>query len=596
MPAWWDEFRQRKFARWTLGYLAAGWVTYEVLSLIGENFAWPPVVMRIITVLIGAGLLLTTILAWYHGERGRQRVGAVELVLLAGAVLGTAVAVRAVWISNPAAPTVQTAPNAAEAAYLRNSVAVLPLLSRSNDPDGDFFSDGLTEELLRALSRVPGLRVAARTSSFAFRDRSVAADSNAKALGVRHLLDGSAHRRGDTLRISVGLVDAIDGYELWSERYVRPTTDVFRVQEEIARAVIDAMPLEPVLLNTRWELPRDSTSLEAYELYLLGRQAWRRRTGEDLLRAVDLFERAIALDSLYAPAWAGLAETWVVLPGYASISERTAYERLRLAALRALALDSLMVEAYTALGYGSAWQTYDFRTGIDLIRRALEIDPDYAPALHWQGELLAHAGRFEASQEHLERAMSADPLSGVTRADYGQALQLAGELEASVSVLEAHLAGDPGYLIAEYWLLYPCLLTERWDRAAQLASSIGAQIGLEPDGLALAVRALAGRASREEALAALDAQPRAVPGISRTLLAALYGQLGALDPGFEILEKGAESPFQGVVYLITHPVFAPYRDDPRYPPLAELVDLGGGRAPADGTATAALPVTDGARR
>lgn len=576
MQGWWKEFRQRKFARWTLGYLAAAWVMYEVLSLVGDNFDWPPVVLRVITVLLVAGLLVTAVLAWFHGEVGRQRVSPTELALLIVVVGLAALSVRGVWGSArpaDAGPPTPTGP-VTQPSIHRNSVAVLPFQNSSGDPGRDFFSDGLAEELLRALSRVPGLVLAARTSSFQFRDRSVAVDSIARALHVRHLLDGSVTRRGDSLRVSVALVDGLGGYEIWRHLYLRPAIDIFDIQEEIARAVVDAMPLEPVLLQTRWELPQSSTSLEAYDLYLLGRQAWRRRTGEDLLRAVDLFGRAIALDSTFAPAWAGLAETWAVLPGYTSVSARTGYERLRPAALRALELDSLMVEAYTALGYGTAWQTYDFAGGIDYLQQALEIDPDYATALHWRGELLAHAGETEESRDHFDRALERDPLSGVIHADYGQALQLFGTLDASIERLDAHLAHDPGYLIAEYWLLYPCILTERWDRAARLIRSVAEGLGLDPDGMALAVRALAGDAARDDAIAALDAQPRAVPGVGRTLLAALYGQLGALDRGFEILEEGADSPFQGVVYLVTHPIFDPFRDDPRYRPLADLVDFG----------------------
>ncbi|MEN8375654.1 MAG: hypothetical protein ABFS34_09420 [Gemmatimonadota bacterium] len=576
MALWLDKFRKRKIGQWSLGYLAGGWVAYEVLSQVAENFAWPAVIMRAVTVAVATGLPVVVILAWYHGEKGQQRVGAVELALLTGVAAVGLLALRALTADEGASPVLDPAASVRLAAFdgiLMNSLAVLPLLNRSGDPDQEYFSDGLTEELMGALSRVPGLRISARTSSFAFKDSPATTDSIARVLRVRHLLTGSVRRQGDSLRVAVGLIDARDGFEVWSDTYRRPAADVFAVQEEIARSVVDALPLDPVLLATDWELPDYSTSLEAHDLYLLGKQAWTRRTGADLLRAVELFEAAIALDSLYAPAWAALAETYVVLSGYTSVSTRTAFSRLQQTAQRALQLDSLMVEAHTALGYGTAWMSYDYMAGIERIERALAIDPEYATALHWLGELLAHTGRFEESSERFASAMALDPLSGVTRADYGQALQLAGRHEDSVEILEAYLADDPGYLIAEYWLLYAALMTGRYDRADELARGLSEAFGLNGGGLSLAVRALAGEASKEAAVAALDAEPRAVSGVAATLLVALYGQLGALDQGIAILEHGADTPFQGLIYLSSHAAFAPYREHPRYGELASLVRL-----------------------
>ncbi|NIP78268.1 MAG: tetratricopeptide repeat protein [Gemmatimonadetes bacterium] len=332
--------------------------------------------------------------------------------------------------------------------------------------------------------------------------------------------------------------------------------------------MVEALPLDPVLLEADWRQPEDVTSLEAFDLFLLGKEAWNRRTGAELLRAVDLFDQAVALDSSYAPGWAALAETYVVLPGYTAISARTAYNRLRETAGRALALDSLNVQAHTALGYGTVWHGRDFPAGIRRLERALAIDPDYATALHWLGEVLAHSGRFEESLARFELALEVDPFSRVTAADYGQALQLAGRHDEAVEWLEALLEAEPGYLIGEYWLFYAALLTGRVDRAEQLARSVARGVGLDPEGLALAVRGVAGKVPRETAVAALDAQPRSISGVGLVILTAMYGQLGALDEGFAALEEAAGTPTQAEVYMVTHPVFAPYRTDPRYERIA----------------------------
>lgn len=567
----WDKFLERKIVQWAAAYLAGAWVVYEALSQIGENFAWPAVVLRVVTVVLATGLPMVLVVAWFHGEKGHQKVGLVEVALLVAVAGAGALGVRAVVGAEPGTGIVPSARS--EESVLMNSIAVLPLENRSGDPSQEYFSDGLTEELMGALARVPGLRLAARTSSFAFKDADVSLDSVSRALRVRHVLDGSVLRRGDSLRVSIALMDAREVTELWQATYRRPAEDVFEIEKQIARSVVEALPLDPVLLESGWRIPENVTSLEAFDLFLLGKEAWNRRTGPELLRAVDYFEQALAMDSTYAPAWAALAETYVVLPGYTAVSARTAWDRLREAGRRALALDSLNVEAHTALGYGTVWLGRDFEDGIARLDRALEIDPDYANALHWQGEVLAHAGRFAESWANFEFALEVDPLSHVTVADYGQALQLAGRNEEAIELLERLLARAPGYLIGEYWLFYPTLLTGRYARAAQLIRNVAAGVGMDPEGMALAVRGVAGQVPRTEAVAALDAQPRSISGVGLVALAALYGQLGALDRGFAALEEEVGTPVQATIYAVTHPVFEPYRSDPRYERLAAQVEL-----------------------
>jgi serine/threonine-protein kinase len=463
-------------------------------------------------------------------------------------------------------------PPAHSAARTLNSLAVLPLRNLSPDPDMEYFADGLTDQLMWALTRVPGLRRAASTSSFAFKDRPVGLDSIARALRVRYILEGSVRRQGESLRIAVALVDTRDDRELWSETYERGIGDVFAIQDEIARSVVDALPMDPVLLEGGWGLPEWSTTPEAYDLFLRGREAQRRRTGSSLLQARGLFEAVLAIDSTYAPAWGAVAEVYVLLPGFTRVSPITTFTLLRQTAARALELDSLSVEALAALGYGTAWYGWNFPAGIEILERALNIDPEYVEALHWQGELLAHAGRLEEARERFELAMELDPVSAVVPTDYGQALQLFGLHEEAMEILERLLKEQPGFLLGEYFLFYPSLLTGRYERAEELIQSVARGMGLEPNGMALAVRALDGRASREEALAALDAQPRSGPGVVMTALTALYAQLGDLDGAFDVL--WAEPPMsQAFVYLATHPVFAPLRGDPRYGPLVERIRM-----------------------
>jgi tetratricopeptide (TPR) repeat protein len=419
---------------------------------------------------------------------------------------------------------------------------------------------------------VPGLRLAARTSSFALKGRTAGLDSIARALRIRYVLDGSARREGENLRVAVALMDTQRGYELWSDTYDRGTGEVFAIQDEIARSVVEALPLDSVLLAAGWALPEWSTTTEAYDLFLRGREAHARRTGPSLLAARDLFEAAIGVDSTYAPAWGALAEVYVLLPGFTRVSPTTTFSLLREAAARALEVDSLGMEALAALGYGTAWYGQDFPAGIEILERALGMDPEYVEALHWQGELLAHAGRLEEARERFELAMEVDPLSAPVRTDYGQALQLHGLHEEAVEILENLLEARPGFLVREYFLFYPSLLTGRYERAEELIQSVARGMGLDPNGMALAVRAMAGRASREEAPAALDAQPRSGADVGMTALTALYAQLGDLDGASTVL-RTEEPTSQAFVYLATHTVFAPLRGDPRHGPLVERIRL-----------------------
>jgi TolB-like protein len=323
------RLRQRKLVQWTLAYAAAAFAVLQLIDLLGNRFAWPDAVVRSVIVLIGAGLLLTIVLAWYHGERGRQRVEGGELLMIAGvcalalAGVGTQIA-----RSDAGADSVGGAPGTGSGdgsvagargeatadngvfavPTASNSIAVLPFANVGEDPDLDYFSDGLTDELTGALSKVPGLKVAARTSAFRFKGTNPDAREVGRALGVASVLDGSVRVVGDRLRVTATLVGTADGYHIWSERYDGDLVDIFAIQDEISLAIVDALriQLRPVLAPAT-----APPSLEAYELYLRGRYFANRRSEESLVGAAAYFERAIASAPDYAPPYAGLADTYI---------------------------------------------------------------------------------------------------------------------------------------------------------------------------------------------------------------------------------------------------------------------------------------------
>ena len=298
-----DRVRQRKLVQWAVAYLAAAWLILQVLSLLAEPFAWPGVVLRAATVLLGVGFIGVLVLAWYHGERGRQHVSGIELILLAVVL---ALAGAAVWWVRDDSPD-QRADAQPVISVGRNSIAVLPFLDLSPGKDHEYFSDGITEEILNALARVERLRVASRTSSFSFKGRNVPIDEVGKRLRVQHVLEGSVQRSGERIRVTAQLVDAANGYHLWSERYDRELQDIFAVEDEISRAIVQSLEVEITGGHQDPLVARATESQEAHDLYLKGRYFWANRTPDGLRRAIQYFEQATQLDPNYARAYQGLA-------------------------------------------------------------------------------------------------------------------------------------------------------------------------------------------------------------------------------------------------------------------------------------------------
>jgi TolB-like protein len=353
MGALWNRLRQRKLFQWALAYLAGAWLLLQVLDLLAGRFGWPDALFRVAAVLLGVGFLAALVLAWYHGERGEQKVTAMEIGMLAGILVMAGAAVAFVGGGTgeraPAPdPAAARSPESAAVAE-QGSVAVLRFADMSPAQDQEYLSDGIAEEILNALAKLEGLRVAARTSSFSFEGKDVPIPEIARQLEVAHVLEGSVQRAGDRVRITAQRIDAKTGYHLWSEKYDREIDDVFAVQDEIARAIVEA--LRVTLTGDRGgRLAEAGTDdIEAYSLYLQGRFYFNKYTEADLRRSIELYQQALAKDPGYARAsaaiafvWTGLADDWV--------APKEAYPQARAAALQALALDSTLSAGHVALG------------------------------------------------------------------------------------------------------------------------------------------------------------------------------------------------------------------------------------------------------
>jgi TolB-like protein/Flp pilus assembly protein TadD len=407
----WEELRRRKVAQWGIAYAASAWALLQVLQFLSEVFAWPTPIVRLATVGFACGLPIALVLAWFHGDRGHQRVGRAEWALLmALLVAGTG---ATWWFGRTTVATTEesaavVAPQ--EPAAPDRSIAVLPFTNLSGDPKQEFLSDGLSDTLIQQLSQVPELKVVARSSSFRFKGQNADLVRVGRELHVGAILEGSVQRSGKRIRVGASLVDARNGSNFWSKTFDRQADDIFGIQDEIAAEVLKALRI--ILLSNA--MSRQTVSpyrnLPAYEAYLQGRAGLERRSGESLKQAVAAFSRATELDPDYALAYVGLAHSLMFLRQRQLISSDDARTRAREAVERAITIDPGLGEAYAARapleigrgGYAAAEASY---------QKSIELAPGYAPAYYWYGGLLQSENRFADAEQVTRKAIALDPLS-----------------------------------------------------------------------------------------------------------------------------------------------------------------------------------------
>jgi adenylate cyclase len=305
----WTKLRRGKVVQWGLAYLAGVFALLQGIEYLTGTFDWPRLFQQFTTIALLAGLPIALALAWFHGEKGEQRITRTELAVLTALLL---LAGGALWIYGhqrqksatvgTSTPPVTTAPRTPAPAL---SIAVLPFADMSEHRDQEYFSDGLSEELINLLSQVPQLRVIARTSSFSFKGKDADIAEIAQKLNVANVVEGSVRKSGDRLRITAQLVRASDSIHLWSRTYDQQMTDVFQIQDDIAAAIVGALKM--TLTAPVTTAPRRTASTEAYLQYLMGRRFLDRHTPEDFQRALEAFRKAVALDPNYGSAYGGLA-------------------------------------------------------------------------------------------------------------------------------------------------------------------------------------------------------------------------------------------------------------------------------------------------
>lgn len=455
------------------------------------------------------------------------------------------------------------------------SVAVLPFANLSGTPESDYFSDGITEEIINALAQIPGLRVAARTSSFAFRGKAFDVTEVGAKLRVAAVLEGSVRRSGNRLRVTAQLSDTRAGFHLWSERYDREIVDVFEIQEEIARALAQRLQ---VSLGDRVNRPlvtRPTRSLDAYHLYLQGRYFWAQR-GLGLKKALTAFSEALALDPDYALAHAGLADACTLLAQYGLAPPNAVLDKARSATARALELAPDLAEAHCSAGILELVFGWNWQQAAASLRRAIELNPRYPPARHWLATLATFVeGRHDEGVAQAQRAAELDPLAPLPRAQLGLVLLGAGRFEEALAALHRATELGPTLFLPFNYL---GVLLQHLGRADEAIATLEHAVALSGRhqwplaALAVSFSCLGRKADVQAIHDELTARARREYVMS-SMLALLQGALGDVAAAFGLLERACDERDGILIYSKRYPAFSLLQANPRMQTIYRRIGL-----------------------
>jgi serine/threonine protein kinase/tetratricopeptide (TPR) repeat protein len=457
------------------------------------------------------------------------------------------------------------------------SIAVLPFEDLSADKDQEYFCDGISEEIINALTHIESLKVVARTSAFAFKGKHEDVRRIGRKLGVETVLEGSVRKSGDRLRVTVELVNVVDGYQVWSERFDRDMKDIFEIQDEISLGVADRLRVR-LLGDVRTALSRRRTEdLEAYNLYLKGRYYWNRRTREGMVKAVHHFEQAIERDPDFALAYAGLADSYSMMEQILSLPSRESLPRAEAAAKKALEIDEKLAEAHTSLALVKWQQDWDWIGAESGFRRAIGLNPNYATAHHWLAICLAKRGRREEAIKEIGEAQRLDPLSLIITVAAAWISIGSGDLDRAEEQCEKALDMDPAFGPARLPLGWINEARQAYDEAIEDYLIGEEHFGLLTSGQVTRLKEVY-RVSGWEAYWRAHIEflmQKLEDGYVKAYDVAVdYARLGETDLAFEWLEKAYSEHDSALCELRVTPMLGTLRSDPRFLKLLAKLGLG----------------------
>jgi serine/threonine protein kinase/Tfp pilus assembly protein PilF len=456
------------------------------------------------------------------------------------------------------------------------AIAVLPFTDMSPEKDQEYFCEGMAEEVINALAQVEGLRVVSRSSSFQFKGKSQDIREVGEKLRVGVVLEGSVRRAGSRLRITTQLVSVADGFQIWSERFDREMKDVFDIQDEISLAIVSALKIKLVGDQPQPLIKRYTDNIEAYHLYLKGRYYWNQRVAGSIRRAMEFFQQALAQDPDYAPAWAGIADCFIVPGYYHAAPPVEVYPKGREAAKRALELDPQVAEAHASLGALAALYEYEWAKSESHFRRSQELNPSYANAPMWNALFaLSPVRRLDEALQQARHSRDLDPLSPAPSSSVGIIAYFQRNYDRSIRELVQTLELDGNFGMAFYWLGKVFEMTGRHDRAIENFEKAREALNNNPGVIGALGHCLARAGRDQEARAALEAVQQAANErhVPATAQAFVYLGLDEPDAAFHWLEKACEDYSSTVIWLKTDPVFDPLHSDPRFAGLLRKLRL-----------------------
>jgi TolB-like protein/DNA-binding winged helix-turn-helix (wHTH) protein/Tfp pilus assembly protein PilF len=507
-------------------------------------------------------------------SRHRSFVGRHLLGLTAGASI--LVVLAASWWVVPKLRDSASSPASEAAAPEQLSIAVLSFSDLSPQGDQEYLADGLAEELMTAFASV-GLRVAARTSSFSFKGKNTPVQEIARQLDVHYVLEGSVRKAGSQLRIATKLIDGGNGRVLRTDSYDRELRDLdlFALQDEIARAVTQALAVSLPASAEGWLVRTATKDTEAYELYLRGRHAWGQRTQPALLLSIDLFNQAIARDAHYARAHAGLADAYIILGNYGWRAPNEAHAHAKRAAMEALRLDDRLAEAHTALAAVSLWHDHDWTAAERGFQRTLTLNPNSAYAHHWYALLLSYLGRRIEAIEHIQRAGRLDPLAPQIAIEHSTVLYRTKEYDRALEQAQKVLSYEPGFANAYRMLGFALIARGRCEEGiARLRRSFDLFGGEAFSDLKLAWGyARCGRADQARQLLSQALEAKRPGYLEPNTVAQVFVALGDHEHALTWLERAVEERAPYVAEMAVEPALDPLRSDPRFVRLLKRLGL-----------------------
>lgn len=456
------------------------------------------------------------------------------------------------------------------------SVAVLPFVDLSPGHDQEYLSDGLTEEIINALSKVAGLRVVARTSTFAFKGRAADVREIASRLNVSAVIEGSLRKDGDRLRVTAQLINGPDGYHLWSETYEVRSTSVFQLQDDISRAIANTLGQRLGRRAGAAVASAARVNSDAYHYYLKGRYFWNRRTQDNFQKALEYFEKAVEIEPGYARAWAGVADCWASFGGYGARPPNEVMPRARAAAEKALALDDTLAEAHTSLGYIRATYEWDWVGAEAEFRRAIELNPNYATAHQWYAvSVLYPQNRLPEAIRETRFAQQNDPLSLIVNTAVGLMSFMSRDFTAAVKQYRRVLEMDPDFYMGERSLGIALLVQgdlpaaiKSLERARMLSNGQSGVLGELGRAYGEAHR----EAEARRILGLLMAE-RAQNYVSPETIAQCHIGLGDIDAAFEWLGRAVDEHAGTIAGLAMDPLYDGLRGDARFVKLLRRIRL-----------------------